>query len=119
MLDRRASDHHTRGGVAQGGAGVCVSGEQGGERCAHCAVSDREIWGKAAYDETYAAQAPRSSTRDRHALAGFGAIALGGLFVLFGLVPPAANATQPNPEHKVTLCHATDSYSHPVRPHHR
>jgi hypothetical protein len=38
---------------------------------------------------------------------------LGGLFVLFGLAPSAANATQPNPEHKVTLCHATDSYSNP------
>jgi len=43
----------------------------------------------------------------------FGAIALGGLLVLFGMAPSAANATQPNPEHKVTLCHATDSYSHP------
>jgi len=28
-------------------------------------------------------------------------------------IPLAASATQPNPDHKVTLCHATDSYSNP------
>jgi hypothetical protein len=35
------------------------------------------------------------------------------LFVLFGIAPTAANATKPDPEHKVTLCHATNSYSNP------
>jgi hypothetical protein len=29
------------------------------------------------------------------------------------LLPLAANATQPNPDHKVTLCHATQSTSNP------
>jgi hypothetical protein len=73
----------------------------------------REVWGKAAYDAAYTRRAPRSATGDRSRGFGFGAIGLGMLFVLFGLAPSAANATQPNPEHKVTLCHATNSYSNP------
>jgi hypothetical protein len=72
----------------------------------------REIWGQAAYDAAYGAGAPRSSSQGAR-VGGFGAIGLGVLFVLFGIAPSAANATQPNPEHKVTLCHATDSYSNP------
>jgi hypothetical protein len=71
----------------------------------------REVWGEAVYDAAYPAGAQKSGGRAR--TAGFGAIGLGVLFVLFGIAPSAANATQPNPEHKVTLCHATDSYSNP------
>jgi hypothetical protein len=73
----------------------------------------REVWGDAAYDATYGRRAPGSSTGDRSRAFGFGAIGFGMLFILFGIAPSAANATQPNPEHKVTLCHATDSYSNP------
>ena len=73
----------------------------------------REIWGKTAYDETYAAQAPRSSTRDRHAWPGSEPSRWEACSSCSAWFLPPRNATQPNPEHKVTLCHATDSYSHP------
>jgi hypothetical protein len=73
----------------------------------------REVWGQTAYDAAYPANAPRSTGPQATRLAGFGAIGLGVLFALFGLAPSVANATPPNPEHKVTLCHATDGYSNP------
>jgi hypothetical protein len=72
----------------------------------------RKVWGKAVYDATYGV-APSSSNAHRSRALGFGAISFGMLFVLFGIAPSAANATKPDPEHKVTLCHATDSYSNP------
>jgi hypothetical protein len=72
----------------------------------------REVWGGSAYDATYATTPPGSTGRRSRAF-GFGAISFGMLFLLFGIAPTAANATKPNPEHKVTLCHATNSYSNP------
>jgi LPXTG-motif cell wall-anchored protein len=48
--------------------------------------------------------------------AGIGMI-LAGTFamLLAGLGVSTAGATQPNPEHQVTLCHRTDSYTNPYR----
>jgi LPXTG-motif cell wall-anchored protein len=47
-------------------------------------------------------------------LAGFGLILVGVLaMVLAGFSASIAGATQPNPEHKVTLCHRTDSRTNP------
>jgi hypothetical protein len=43
-------------------------------------------------------------------LVGMSAIVLAG----FGVT--TAGATQPNPEHKITLCHRTDSYTNPYVP---
>lgn len=68
----------------------------------------RTVWGDRYYARHLAAQR-RTEARRR---TGTTLVAVGALFVAIGLVP-AANATQPNPEHKVTLCHATDSYSNP------
>src|SRR5215468_2094575 len=74
----------------------------------------RKVWGEAAYDAAYPAEAPKPKpSGGRTGAIGFGTIGLGVLFVLFGIAPTAANATKPNPEHKVTLCHATDSHSNP------
>jgi LPXTG-motif cell wall-anchored protein len=51
---------------------------------------------------------------DRTSVVGIGVILLGMLLVVVGVfLPSSAHATQPNPEHKVTLCHATHSYSNP------
>jgi LPXTG-motif cell wall-anchored protein len=47
-------------------------------------------------------------------LPGIGMILAGMLaLVLAGFGVSSAGATQPNPEHQVTLCHRTDSYSNP------
>jgi hypothetical protein len=47
-------------------------------------------------------------------LAGIGMIFVGLLaIVLAGLGVPLAGATQPDPEHKITLCHRTDSRTNP------
>jgi LPXTG-motif cell wall-anchored protein len=47
-------------------------------------------------------------------LPGIGLIAVGVLsMVLAGLGVSSAGATEPNPDHLVTLCHRTDSYSNP------
>jgi LPXTG-motif cell wall-anchored protein len=47
-------------------------------------------------------------------LPGIGLIAVGVLsMVLAGLGVSSAGATEPNPDHQVTLCHRTDSYSNP------
>ncbi len=73
----------------------------------------REVWGEKAYEAAYAARTPRSPNTERTRAVGFGTIALGALFVLTGIAPAVAHATQPNPEHKVSLCHRTDSYSNP------
>jgi hypothetical protein len=46
--------------------------------------------------------------------AGIGMIFVGIFAILLGIFGVSfAGATQPDPEHKVTLCHATDSYSNP------
>ena len=46
--------------------------------------------------------------------AGIGMILVGMSAMLLGVVGiSVAGATQPDPEHQVTLCHATDSYSNP------
>jgi hypothetical protein len=46
--------------------------------------------------------------------AGIGMILVGTFAMLLaGLGVSTAGATQPNPEHQVTLCHRTDSYSNP------
>ena len=44
---------------------------------------------------------------------GIAAIICGALLLLGVLLPIRADATQPNPEHKIVLCHATDSYTNP------
>jgi len=44
---------------------------------------------------------------------GISTIALGVIFILIGVGATLAGATKPNPDHKVTLCHATDSYTNP------
>jgi hypothetical protein len=47
-------------------------------------------------------------------LAGIGMIFAGMMAILLGIFGIAvAGATQPEPEHIITLCHATDSYSNP------
>jgi hypothetical protein len=47
-------------------------------------------------------------------LAGIGMIFAGLMAILLGIFGIAvAGATQPDPEHIITLCHATDSYSNP------
>jgi hypothetical protein len=45
--------------------------------------------------------------------AGFAAAAAAAAIISAVAIPMAANATPPNPDHQVTLCHATDSYSNP------
>ncbi len=49
----------------------------------------------------------------RKMLASVAAAAAAVAIISTVAVPIAANATQPNPDHKVTLCHATHSYSNP------
>jgi LPXTG-motif cell wall-anchored protein len=49
----------------------------------------------------------------RARVVGMSAIAIGILLLFTAATPLAAGATQPSPEHQVTLCHATDSYSNP------
>ena len=49
----------------------------------------------------------------RMRLAGAGAAITGVLLLLGVLLPVRAEATSPDPEHKVTICHRTDSYSNP------
>ena len=51
-------------------------------------------------------------SRNRRA-AGFAAVMAAVAIVAALAVPMVAGATQPDPGHKVTLCHATDSYSNP------
>ncbi len=46
-------------------------------------------------------------------IAGIGLIVVGACLMVASFVPSVAEATQPNPDHKVTLCHRTDSYSNP------
>jgi hypothetical protein len=54
------------------------------------------------------------TSSDRTAAVGIGLMLLGMLLVVVGVFgSSSAQATQPNPEHKVTLCHATDSHSNP------
>ena len=65
----------------------------------------RAVWGDELVPEPPRAQAPR--------LAGRAAVAFGMLFIVMAVAPLGANATQGSPEHKVTLCHATDSYTNP------
>ena len=56
----------------------------------------------------------RSRKYGATSLPGIGLIALGALsMVLAGLGVSSAGATEPNPDHLVTLCHRTDSYSNP------
>jgi hypothetical protein len=73
----------------------------------------RDVWGHAYYDSYYDHPvAARRAPRRARAL-GAATIALGAVLIVFGLAPTGANATKPNPEHKITLCHRTDSYSNP------
>jgi hypothetical protein len=51
--------------------------------------------------------------RCRQAATGFVAGAAVAALVSVVVVPMSAHATQPDPTHKVTLCHATDSYTNP------
>jgi len=56
----------------------------------------------------------RSREIDMTSLAGIGMILLGMSAMLLGVLGVSvAGATPPNPEHKITLCHRTDSYSNP------
>jgi hypothetical protein len=65
----------------------------------------RAVWGDELVPEPPKARAPR--------LAGRAVLAFGMLFIVMAVAPLGANATQGSPEHKVTLCHATDSYTNP------
>jgi hypothetical protein len=65
----------------------------------------RAVWGEELLPEPPKARAPRFAGR---AVVGFGM-----LFLVMAVAPLGANATQGTPEHKVTLCHATDSYTNP------
>jgi hypothetical protein len=44
---------------------------------------------------------------------GIAAIVLGVLMLIGVLLPIRADATKPDPEHLITLCHRTDSYTNP------
>jgi hypothetical protein len=56
----------------------------------------------------------RSPKMGAATFAGIGMIFVGMLAILLGIFGVSvAGATQPNPEHKITLCHRTDSYSNP------
>jgi hypothetical protein len=45
--------------------------------------------------------------------AGMAVVAAGVFLIVTALAPLGAGATQPSPEHKITLCHATDSRTNP------
>lgn len=49
----------------------------------------------------------------RARIIGMSAVVVGVLFVFGAASPLVAGATQGSPEHQVTLCHATDSYTNP------
>jgi hypothetical protein len=51
--------------------------------------------------------------RMRGRVAGMGVVAAGVFLVVTASAPLGAGATQGTPEHKITLCHATDSRSNP------
>jgi LPXTG-motif cell wall-anchored protein len=56
----------------------------------------------------------RSPKMGAATFAGIGMIFVGIFAILLGIFGiSVAGATQPNPEHKITLCHRTDSYSNP------
>jgi len=56
----------------------------------------------------------RSRERGATSVAGIVMILIGvSAFALAGFGVTAVGATQPNPEHKITLCHRTDSYTNP------
>lgn len=65
----------------------------------------RAVWGDELVPEPPKARAPRLASR--------GAVAFGMMLIVMAVAPLGANATQGSPEHKVTLCHATDSYTNP------
>jgi LPXTG-motif cell wall-anchored protein len=68
----------------------------------------REVWGKTTYERHLAAQ----RGEERRARVSFVVMGFGAVLALLGVMP-SAGATKPNPEHKVTLCHRTDSYTNP------
>jgi LPXTG-motif cell wall-anchored protein len=55
----------------------------------------------------------RSRRKSATSLAGIAMILVGTLTMVLGVGASVAGATKPNPEHKVTLCHRTDSRSNP------
>lgn len=56
----------------------------------------------------------RSHETGARSVAGIVMILIGvSAFALAGFGVTAVGATQPNPEHKITLCHRTDSYDNP------
>jgi len=67
------------------------------------------VWGEH-YHQSHCAQAQQLTSPTR--LPGAVAIILGAIITVLGL-GVAAGATKPNPEHKIMLCHRTDSYSNP------
>lgn len=59
----------------------------------------------------------RSRETGATSVAGIAMILIGvSAFALAGFGVTAVGATQPNPEHKITLCHRTDSYTNPYVP---
>lgn len=108
----RARSPHS-GGVGLREGRALRFGRHGGRELRALRALHREVWGEKTYAAKYAARTPRTSSGERTRAIGFGTIALGALFVLTGIAPAVAHATQPNPEHKVTLCHRTDAYSNP------
>jgi hypothetical protein len=67
------------------------------------------VWGDGYY-ATHCAQSQQRTSPAR--LLGAIAIVLGAIVTVLGLAT-TAGATKPNPAHKITLCHRTDSYSNP------
>jgi LPXTG-motif cell wall-anchored protein len=68
----------------------------------------RKVWGVATYERHVAAR----GGAERRARMSFVVMGLGAVLVLLGIMP-SAGATKPSPEHKITLCHRTDSYTNP------
>jgi LPXTG-motif cell wall-anchored protein len=69
----------------------------------------RKVWGDAYYEQySLGARRPR-----RFRPVGIAVIVCGAMVVVMGVASPGAHATPPRPEHKITLCHRTDSYTNP------
>ncbi len=72
----------------------------------------RDVWGHSYFDAFYGRDGATDPSRLGRALA-VATIVLGGSLVASGVGATAAQATKPNPLHKVTLCHRTASYTNP------
>jgi LPXTG-motif cell wall-anchored protein len=69
----------------------------------------RKVWGDAYYERYSLGARPARRFRP----VGIAVIVCGVMVVAIGVASPGAHATPPRPEHKITLCHRTDSYTNP------